>query len=100
MTLREELTEQLHRTILLMEDVCTLEELHGDGLSSVIYRRYQNAFSTLRDPNSGFSARRRDIQFLLSVNRAYIDRSNRWGDDLRDALMETDRLIDHFLNQK
>lgn len=100
MTLQEQLIEQLHKTLLLMEDTCPFEELHGEGLSGVIYRRYQNAFSALRDSGMSYGRRRQSLQFLISINRAYVGSGNHRDDDLREELMETDRLIDHYLNRE
>ena len=100
MDLQEQLKEQLHKTLALLEDSCPFDELHGEGLCGVVYRRYRNAFSAFYHGGASYDEKRKTLQFLISANRPYVGNSTGWDDVLRKELMETDRLIDHYLNRE
>ena len=80
------------------EEHCDYEQLFEDGLYAMLYIRYQNALSLLREKSPGYSRLQAGLHFLISANRAYVGASSDWEDPLRKLLSEADRLVDQYLH--
>ncbi|MDD3193422.1 MAG: hypothetical protein PHE47_06145 [Oscillospiraceae bacterium] len=91
------LLEKTQEIIAYVEEHCDDEQLHGEGLYAMLYIRYENALSLLREASPGYSKLRAGLQFLISANRAYIGSTSDWEDPLRNLLSESDRWIDRYL---
>ena len=92
-----ELREQVHTVVLYLEEHCDYEQLCEDGLFSMLYTRYRNALSVLREEAPGYSVLRKALQFLTSATRAYVDSSVSWEDPLREEMHRCDKLVDTYL---
>lgn len=92
--------EKIGETIGCLEERYSLEQLHTDGLLSMLYIRYQNAQSVLQDSQAGYSRLRGTLQFLTSANRAYIGSASDWEDPLRRLVADVDKWIDLFLKDE
>ncbi|MGN0625646.1 MAG: hypothetical protein ACI4I8_05210 [Oscillospiraceae bacterium] len=91
------LLEKTQEITAYLEEHCDFEQLYEDGLYAMLYTRYQNALSLLREASPGYSRLRAGLQFLISANRAYIGSSGDWEDPLRKLLTESDWLVDQYL---
>ncbi len=80
-----------------LEEHYDYEQLYEDGLYAMLYIRYQNALSLLREDRPGYGRLRAGLQFLISANRAYVGSVSDWEDPLRKLLSESDRWIDLYL---
>ena len=92
------LSDQVLEVINYLEEHCDYEQLFEDGLYAMLYIRYQNALSLLREKSPGYSRLQAGLQFLISANRAYVGASSDWEDPLRKLLSEADRLVDQYLH--
>ena len=93
----QQLRDQVHTIVLYLEEHCDYEQLYEDGLFSMLYTRYRNALSVLREETPGYSVLVRNLQFLTSATRAYVDSSVSWEDPLREEMYRCDKLVDTFL---
>ena len=94
----KQLSDQVLEVINYLEEHCDYEQLFEDGLYAMLYIRYQNALSLLREKSPGYSRLQAGLQFLISANRAYVGASSDWEDPLRKLLSEADRLVDQYLH--
>ena len=92
------LSDQVLEVINYLEEHCDYEQLFEDGLYAMLYIRYQNALSLLREKSPGYSRLQAGLHFLISANRAYVGASSDWEDPLRKLLSEEDRLVDQYLH--
>ena len=76
--IKDQMQEKIEETIGYLEEQCSGEQLFADGLWSMLYIRYQNARSVLRDSQAGYSRVRGALQFLTSANRAWFLRRLLW----------------------
>ena len=51
-----------------LEEHCDYQQLYEDGLYAMLYIRYQNALSLLREDHPGYGRLRAGLQFLISAN--------------------------------
>ncbi len=98
--IKDQMQEKIEETIGYLEEQCSGEQLFADGLWSMLYIRYQNARSVLRDSQAGYSRVRGALQFLTSANRAYVGSGSDWEDPLRQLTAEVDRWIDLYFKDE
>lgn len=97
---QERLLEAVQEVLNELELDCDPVQLQEDGLYAMLYLRYQNALSLLREEQSGYLRLKRSLQFLVSANQAYFGTVGHREDPLRDRLAQADRWIDWYLQDK
>ena len=97
---KELLLPKAEQIVGYLEENCSSEALYEGGIFAMLYIRYQNALSALRENPQNSGRLRSALQFLISANRAYIGDHGDWEDPLRQILMEMDKLVDSYLHKE